>query len=91
MTEQDVTEELDLSGLEPHTDVLRATDRCDKCGVQAYYRVEFGSGSCLDFCRRCFLQREAALMAAARDVINETHKLNKFIPQEPDGQGKGNR
>lgn len=93
MSEQDieVAEEPDLSDLEPHTDVLKVADRCDKCGVQAYYRVELGSGSSLDFCRRCFLQREAALMAVAKDVINETYKLEKFIPQEPGGQGRGNK
>lgn len=83
--------EPDITALDPHTDILKAADRCDKCGVQAYYRVELGAGSCLDFCRKCFLEREQALLAVAKDVINETYKLEKFVPGEPGGMGAGNK
>jgi ribosomal protein S14 len=70
--------------------VLRVADRCDKCGTQAYYRVEFGNGLTLDFCRRDFLAREAALRETAQGVIDETFKLDKHIPVEPEGMEKGN-
>ena len=63
--------------------VLRVADRCDKCGAQAYYRAEFGAGTSLDFCRRCFLDREQALREQSSLVIDESVKLEKFIPVEP--------
>ena len=63
--------------------VLNAVDRCDKCGSEAYYRAEFGTGTHLDFCRRCFLYREEALREQAVVVIDESEKLGKFIPVEP--------
>ena len=66
--------------------VLRVSDRCDKCGVQAFYRVEFGGGMQLDFCRRCFLQREQALRESAESVVDESMKLEKVIPSEPVGK-----
>ena len=66
--------------------VLQATDRCDKCGGQAYYRVEFGGGLDLDFCRHCFLEREAGLRAQGQSVLDESSKLEKHIPVEPEGE-----
>lgn len=88
-----MTDAADIGDLDVdfRSDVLRASDRCDKCGMQAYYRVEFGAGTDLDFCRRCFLAREQALRERALMVLDETYKLEKFISVEPEGQGKGNK
>lgn len=36
------------------TEILNRSDRCDKCGAQAYFRVIFTSGSELDFCKHHF-------------------------------------
>lgn len=55
--------------------VLSATDRCDRCGAQAYVRVELPGGSSLQFCGHHWGAHEAALSPQATQVINELHKL----------------
>jgi hypothetical protein len=54
---------------------LTAADRCDRCGAQAYLRVELASGLELLFCAHHAREHDAKLREVAVTVIDETHKL----------------
>ena len=54
---------------------LTATDRCDRCGAQAYLRVELQSGGELLFCAHHAREHNDALREVASHVHDETHKL----------------
>ncbi|MDN5744386.1 MAG: hypothetical protein L0H31_04615 [Nocardioidaceae bacterium] len=55
---------------------LTAEDRCDRCGAQAYLRVELSSGGELLFCAHHAREHGDALRAVAANVQDETHRLN---------------
>lgn len=54
---------------------LNSSDRCDRCGAQAYVRVVLGSGSELLFCSHHGRKYEAKLAEIAVAVQDETDKL----------------
>lgn len=54
---------------------LTAADRCDRCGAQAYLRVELQSGGELLFCAHHAREHGDALKEVAATVHDETHKL----------------
>lgn len=54
---------------------LTASDRCDRCGAQAYLRVELGEGAELLFCAHHAREHGDKLRAIAIKVHDETHKL----------------
>lgn len=54
---------------------LTAADRCDRCGAQAYLRVELQSGGELLFCAHHAREHGEKLREVAVTVIDETHKL----------------
>jgi len=54
---------------------LTAADRCDRCGAQAYLRVELQSGGELLFCAHHAREHGDKLREVAATVIDETHKL----------------
>lgn len=54
---------------------LTAEDRCDRCGAQAYLRVELASGGELLFCGHHAREHGDALKAIAIHVQDETDKL----------------
>ncbi|TNM48273.1 hypothetical protein FHP29_01835 [Nocardioides albidus] len=54
---------------------LTAEDRCDRCGAQAYLRVELASGGELLFCAHHAREHGDALKDVAIAVHDETHKL----------------
>lgn len=54
---------------------LSATDRCDRCGAQAYVRVVLPGGADLQFCAHHWSRHEDALRPQAEQVIDETHRL----------------
>lgn len=54
---------------------LTAADRCDRCGAQAYLRVELASGLELMFCAHHAREHDEKLREVAVNVIDETHKL----------------
>lgn len=56
------------------TDVIRVSDRCDRCPSQALVWVNGVSGD-LFFCRHHFLKYEDKLREYAFEIIDETHKL----------------
>lgn len=54
---------------------LLATDRCDRCGAQAYLRVVLPSGSDLLFCAHHGREHEARLRELAAAIQDETGRL----------------
>ena len=54
---------------------LSAADRCDRCGAQAYLKVELLSGGELLFCAHHAREHGDALKAVAANVIDESHRL----------------
>jgi hypothetical protein len=54
---------------------LTATDRCDRCGAQAYVRVLLASRLELLFCAHHGRQYANALTKIAVEIRDETHRL----------------
>jgi hypothetical protein len=54
---------------------LSAADRCDRCGAQAYLKVELLSGGELLFCAHHAREHGDALKRVAATVIDESHRL----------------
>ena len=54
---------------------LTAFDRCDRCGAQAYLRVELTGGSELLFCAHHSREHGEKLRSIAVGVHDETSKL----------------
>lgn len=54
---------------------LTATDRCDRCGAQAYVRVLLPSRLELLFCAHHHRQYANALTKIAVEIRDETHRL----------------
>ena len=55
---------------------LSAQDRCDRCGAQAYLRVEVSEGLELLFCAHHAREHGDKLKEIALSFVDETHKLN---------------
>ena len=54
---------------------LTATDRCDRCGAQAYVRATMESGFDLLLCAHHFHENEARLRQIAVSVQDESDRL----------------
>lgn len=54
---------------------LNATDRCDRCGAQAYVRVELAGGAELLFCAHHAREHEDKLRDVAVRIHDETGRL----------------
>ncbi|MEQ6901756.1 hypothetical protein [Nocardioides sp. YIM 152588] len=65
---------------------LTAEDRCDRCGAQAYLRVELNSGGELLFCAHHAREHGTALKEIAHRVHDETHKLTGTPATAPDDE-----
>ena len=70
----------------PQTAALTAVDRCDRCGAQAYLRVELQSGGELLFCAHHAREHGEKLKEIAAHVVDETHKLTKTPVAAPDDE-----
>ena len=57
---------------------LVVTDRCDRCGAQAYVRTVLASGSELLFCRHHWQENEARLREVATTIQDETQRLSSL-------------
>ena len=55
---------------------LSATDRCDRCGAQAYVRVVLAGGGELLFCSHHWTRHADVLRPKAAEVHDETHRLS---------------
>ena len=54
---------------------LKAADRCDRCGAQAYIRVVLAGGGDLLFCGHHGRRHEAKLRPLAAEWHDETDRL----------------
>ncbi len=65
---------------------LTTSDRCDRCGAQAYLRVQLSSGSELLFCAHHAREHGEKLKTIAVNVHDETSKLfdAPTVPSEDD-------
>ncbi|GGO69374.1 MULTISPECIES: DUF7455 domain-containing protein [Nocardioides] len=63
---------------------LTAADRCDRCGAQAYLRVELQTGGELLFCAHHAREHGDKLKEIAANVVDETHKLTGTPAAAPD-------
>lgn len=70
----------------PGAPALSAADRCDRCGAQAYLRVELQSGGELHFCAHHAREHGEALKEIAVAVHDETHKLSDDPAPAPDDE-----
>ncbi|HEY9564477.1 MAG TPA: hypothetical protein VIR30_11975 [Nocardioides sp.] len=68
----------------PSSAALTAVDRCDRCGAQAYLRVELASGLELLFCAHHAREHGEKLREVAVAVTDETHKLAGTPASESD-------
>jgi hypothetical protein len=62
---------------------LSAADRCDRCGAQAYLRVELQSGGELLFCAHHAREHGDKLREIAAHVTDETDKLRDTSASAP--------
>ena len=69
----------------PTQAVLTAGDRCDRCGAQAYLRVELQTGGELLFCAHHAREHGEKLREIAANVHDETHKLDTTTPAADSG------
>lgn len=65
---------------------LTASDRCDRCGAQAYLRVHLASGSELLFCAHHAREHGEKLRTIAVNVHDETSKLLSTPQTAADGE-----
>ncbi len=65
---------------------LTAVDRCDRCGAQAYLRVELAGGGELLFCAHHAREHGDKLREIAVSVHDETGKLSGTPAAAPDGE-----
>lgn len=54
---------------------LTASDRCDRCGAQAYVRATMGSGLDLLLCAHHFRENEERLREVSVSIHDESTKL----------------
>lgn len=68
----------------PSSAALTALDRCDRCGAQAYLRVELQTGGELLFCAHHAREHGDKLREIAANVVDETHKLGTTRSPAPE-------
>ena len=61
-----------------------SVDRCDRCGAQAYVRVELTSGGELLFCAHHAREHLDALQEVAAAIHDETGRLDTTPSSPPD-------
>lgn len=65
---------------------LSAIDRCDRCGAQAYVRVELAGGAELLFCAHHARQHEDKLREVAITIHDESGRLVDTVSSAPDDE-----
>jgi hypothetical protein len=63
-------------GALPRAWLLKATDRCDPCGAQAYVRVLLPGHRELLFCAHHNREHASALAKIAVEILDETRRLS---------------
>lgn len=64
----------------PSSRPLTTLDRCDRCGAQAYLRIELAGGSELLFCAHHSREHEQQIRRIAVSVHDETSQLRPRPP-----------
>ena len=67
---------------------LTAADRCDRCGAQAYLRVELQSGGELLFCAHHAREHGDKLKEIAVALVDETDKLHGTTTGQSTSEGE---
>ncbi|MFF4416960.1 hypothetical protein ACFYY8_30945 [Streptosporangium sp. NPDC001559] len=65
-----------MTGTLAPTKQLTATDRCDRCGAQAYIRATLPAGGELLFCAHHGRQHVAVLRDKGADIQDESARLS---------------
>ena len=65
---------------------LTRSDRCDRCGAQAYVRVELQAGGELLFCAHHAREHGPRLREIAAEVQDETDRLSTTPSSAPEGE-----
>ncbi len=68
------------------TAALSAADRCDRCGAQAYLRVQLQNGLELHFCAHHAREHGDKLREISVLFQDETHKLGTTPQAAPEGE-----
>ncbi len=68
------------------TPQFTALDRCDRCGAQAYVRVELSSGGELLFCAHHAREHAEKLQLVASSIQDETGQLTDVPRTAPDDE-----
>ncbi len=63
---------------------LTALDRCDRCGAQAYVRVELSRGGELLFCAHHAREHAEKLQQIAASIQDETGRLSSTPSSQAD-------
>ncbi len=66
---------------------LTAADRCDRCGAQAYLRVQLAGGGELMFCAHHAREHGERLREVAITIHDETQRLAKTPAATPGSEG----
>ena len=70
----------------PSSPTLSAADRCDRCGAQAYLRVQLQSGGELHFCAHHAREHGDKLKEIAVSFTDESHRLAETPATAPDNE-----
>ena len=65
---------------------LNASDRCDRCGAQAYVRAELGNGGELLFCAHHAREHDEQLRKIAVSIHDESGRLSDVPATAPDDE-----
>ena len=76
-----IRDEADVTTAVAPSSPLTAVDRCDRCGAQAYLRVELQSGGELLFCAHHAREHGEKLREIAVTLVDETDKLTDTTPK----------
>ena len=78
--------EADVTTAVAPSSALSTADRCDRCGAQAYLRVELQSGGELLFCAHHAREHGDKLRQIAARVTDETDRLRDTPATAPDDE-----
>jgi len=68
------------------TPQFTALDRCDRCGAQAYVRVELVSGGELLFCAHHAREHADKLQQVAASIHDDSERLSSTPASAPEGE-----
>ena len=58
------------------TGTLQVSDRCDRCGAQAYVKVVLPGGGTLFFCGHHYSANKEQLQRQATEIVDETRFIS---------------